>query len=549
MKRKGSVLGACLGNCVHVAGVLNFLSIAANEGYETSFLGAATPIDTLVDHIKKENPDIVAISYRLTPEVAKTLIAEFEKKARQEPWKGKIRFVFGGTEPVAQVAKDSGLFDAVFSPSTQHSEVIAYLRHQQPTSSKEEFPQDILARIQYNKPYPVLRHHYGRPSLEETVAGIKQIAEAKVLDVVSLGPDQNAQQFFFHPEEMDNAQSGAGGVPIRTARDLEKLYQSTRSGNYPLMRCYSGTDDLVRMADLLQVVIHNAWAAIPLCWYNLLDGRSQRVLEESIKENLLAIAWHAERNIPVEINEPHHWGLRQAHDAISIATAYLAAYNAKKQCVRNYISQYMLNTPPGTSHLMDSAKMAAQIELVESLHDDNFTSYRQFRAGLFSFPDNPDKAKGQLGASTYVAMAFKPDIYHVVGYSEGHHAAMASEVIESCHIARQVIEVSLHGTPDVLMDPRVEQRKQELLSEAKIILHAFEEIAPTAAEDPLADPTTIAEAIRMGILDAPHLSCNPIAKGTLVTKEINGAYYAFDPRSNKVIPEEVRIRNILTAGK
>ena len=40
------------------------------------------------------------------------------------------------------------------------------------------------------------RHHFGLPSMEETIEGIKEIAEAKVLDIISLGPDQNAQEVF-----------------------------------------------------------------------------------------------------------------------------------------------------------------------------------------------------------------------------------------------------------------------------------------------------------------------------------------------------------------
>ena len=547
--KKRKILGACLGTCVHVAGIMNFLNLAEDEGYETHFLGTAIPVDKLVEHIRKKNPEIVALSYRLTPRVAKKLITSLEESIGKENLGKEISFVFGGTEPVVKIAKESGFFDALFSPGSPTSEVIAYLRGQRPSSTKERLPQDIISRIKYRQPYPLLRHHYGRPSLEETVQGIRDIAEAEVLDVVSLGPDQNAQQFFFHPKEMDPAQSGAGGVTIRTASDLEKLYQSTRCGNYPLMRCYSGTNDLLQMAGLLQKTIHNAWAAIPLCWYNVLDGRSERGLEESITENLDAVTWHAEREIPVEMNESHHWGLREAHDAVSIAAAYLAAYNAKKRGVKNYFSQYMLNTPPRTSHLMDLAKMLAQIDLIESLHDDQFRSYRQFRAGLFSFPHNPEEAKGQLSASTYLAMTLEPDIYHVVGYSEGHHAAMAPEVIESCAIARQVIEVCLQGIPDPTLDPRVQERREELVAEARVILEAFPQISSSQVDDPLADITTLVKGIKMGILDAPHLAGNPHARGALVTKEIEGAYYAYDPLSDRVIPEEERIGAILSGMK
>ena len=61
----------------------------------------------------------------------------------------------------------------------------------------------------------MLRHHFGLPDLEKTVEGVKEISQSKVLDVISLGPDQNAQQFFFSPERMKAEFDGAGGVPIR----------------------------------------------------------------------------------------------------------------------------------------------------------------------------------------------------------------------------------------------------------------------------------------------------------------------------------------------
>lgn len=544
MKKTKKILGACLGNCVHVAGIISFLKLAQAEGYSTHFIGTAVPVDVLIEHIKKEKPTVVAISYRLTPEVAQNLLKDLKKKVEQQNLRRETRFILGGTKPVADVAKALDLFDAVFSPESQIDDIIYYLRQQEHLAIQEKPPQDVISRIKYKHPYPILRHHYGRPSLEETIQGIRDVAQAEVLDVLSLGPDQNAQQFFFHPEKMDSSQSGAGGVPIRTRSDLKQLYQSTRCGNYPLMRCYSGTNDLLKMGALLLETIHNAWATIPLCWYNVLDGRSERGLDESISGNLDAVAWHAQKNVPVEINESHHWSLRDTHDTVAIASAYLAAYNAKKRGVKNYISQYMLNTPPGTVHVMDIAKMLAQIELVESLHDSEFTSYRQFRAGLFSFPGDQGKAKGQLGASTYLAMALKPHIIHVVGYCEGNHAALASEVIESCNIAQQVIDVCVKGMSDMTLDPRIGQRKEELLDEAKTLINAFYDIASSRVDDPLSDPATITRAIRVGILDAPHLAGNPHAKGELMTKEIGGAYYAIDPVSNQVLTEKERIGKI-----
>ena len=95
--------------------------------------------------------------------------------------------------------------------------------------------------------------------------------------------------------------------------------------------------------------INNAWCAVPLYWYSILDKRSSRSLKEAVRENQQVMKWHGERSIPLEVNESHHWSLRDAHDTIGVASAYLAAYNAKKMGIKDYIAQYMFNVPPSIS--------------------------------------------------------------------------------------------------------------------------------------------------------------------------------------------------------
>ena len=117
------------------------------------------------------------------------------------------------------------------------------------------------------------------------------------------------------------------------------------------------------MAELLLNTIKNAWCAVPLTWYNRLDGRSSRDLASSIVENQNLMKWHGERDVPVEVNESHHWSLRDAHDTVAVVMAYLAAYNAKKMGVKTYIAQYMFNTPNATTARMNMAKMFAKKKL------------------------------------------------------------------------------------------------------------------------------------------------------------------------------------------
>jgi hypothetical protein len=281
--------------------------------------------------------------------------------------------------------------------------------------------------------------------------------------------------------------------------------------------------------------IHNAWGAIPLFWYSALDGRSQRSLPDAILENQSAIQWYARMQIPVEINESHQWSLRYAHDALAVAVAFLAARNAKSLGVRHYVAQYMFNTPPGTSPAMDLAKMLAKKELIESLADGHFTVFTQVRAGLAHFSPDSSIAKGQLGASGLLSMALQPHILHVVGFSEGDHAATPQEVIESCKIVRGMLRNSLKDFPDLTLDRRVRKRKKELLSESRILLDAIGR---------LNDPATLLYAVETGILDAPHLKGRPPARGEVVTAIVDGTCNAINPRTGRAIREPARLKEL-----
>jgi len=535
------MIAASIGNCVHVAGIMSFLMLAEKEGYDTRFLGAAVSIDELLSAVKSEEPEYVGVSYRLTAEPLREILKELGEKIKQEKLQG-LKWVFGGTEPTAKVAEESGLFHRVFDGTEDVDDVIGFLKGRR-LSEAEFYARDLISRIRSKYPYPILRHHLGLPTLEDTVASIERIAESKVLDVISVAPDQNAQEHFFEQDRMDRRMDGAGGVPVRSKDDFNALYEAAQRGNFPLLRCYSGTNDLIPFAELLRDTIKNAWCAVPLCWYNVLDKRGPRPVEQAIRENQQVMKWHGERSIPVEVNESHHWSLRDAHDTIGVASAYLAAYNAKKMGVKDYIAQYMFNVPPSMAPKMDLAKMLAKIELIESLQDESFKVYRQARAGLASFPTDLSQAKGQLASSAYLALAIKPHIYHVVGYCEAHHAATAEDIIESSRIVRGVIRNNFLGAVDITRDKEVRRRKKELIEEALVTLDAIKELNPTA-KDPLADAGTIARAIEMGILDAPHLKGNPAACGKLVTRSVDGALYAYDTEAKRILTEKERIEKI-----
>ncbi len=536
-------LGAAIGNCVHVAGVLGFLDLAEREGHETVFLGPATPLDRLIDAVRTYDPDVVGVSYRLTAESAEPLLKELREAVYANGLETK-RWLLGCTAPVRPIAERLGFFEQIFTGFSTREDVLEFLRGRSQMRPEERNPQDLMTRIVVRSPMPLLRHHFGLPSLEETIEGVAEIAESGVLDVISLGPDQNAQASFFRPDEMKAHSEGDGGVPLRDPEDLRRIYRASRRGNYPLLRCYSGTRDLLRWAELLRETINNAWCATPLMWYSVLDGRSDRPLLKAIRENQENHRWHAQHDIPVEFNEPHHWSLRSAHDTIAVAMAYISAYNAKAAGVRHYVAQYMLNTPPGTSPKMDLAKMLAKIELIEYLHDHSFTSVRQVRPGLFSYPPDLDMGKGQLASSTYTAMMLRPHIIHVVGFCEADHAATAKDVIESCKIARRVIHDCSLGVIDPLQDREVRERKDELVREARFLIRTISSLAPRDAKDPLTDPRTFVRAVRLGVLDAPHLRNNPVARGELKTRMIGGACRAIDPDTGEPMDERTRLKRL-----
>lgn len=548
MKKDLRILGASVAGCVHVAGILKFLQTAKDEGFTTSFAGSALEIDNLILKVNEFNPDILGISYRLSPESAIIAFKELIKKLQENTDKEKIILVLGTTKSVSNALDEAGIsnnFSRIFTGGESQKEVSDFLKGHKFENYRENIPpQLLLGRIKYKEPFPLLRHHYGRPDFDETVQGIKEIAESGVLDVISLGPDQNTQEFFFHPEKMKENLNGAGGVPIRSRDDLKKLRKAAKTGNFPIMRCYSGTNDIISFAQILHETIENAWCAVPLFWYNELDNRSMRKLESAIRENQEVMKWHADRGIPVEVNESHHWSLRYASDSIAVAAAYLAAYNAKKMGVKNYVAQYMFNTPPETDFSMDMAKMLAKIELIESLHDDKFNSVRETRTGLFSMTSNLFKNKGQLASSTYLQMQLKPQVVHVVAACESEYAAKPDDIIESCFIVSRVIENILEGSPKMSVEGNISERKRELINDAKEILNCIKKLdCYNRFEDPLTEPEVIGKAVRKGILDAPHLKGVPAAKGKIKTGFINGACVSVD-EEGKILSEKERLKNI-----
>ena len=236
MKQKTkTVVAGALGECVHVAGVTNFLRLAEAAGWRTVFLGPAVSVEEMIAAAQREGADLVGVSYRLTPETGERLLGEFAEAASELHEKG-VRFAFGGTPPVVERVRQIGFFERAFDGSEPPEAVLAYLKGEQAEAlSEADIPQSTVERIQWKSPYPILRHHFGLPTMEATIEGIEKIAEAQALDVISLGIDQDAQENFYHPERQDPRRKGAGGVPVRSEEDYRALVCGQPARQFPVV--------------------------------------------------------------------------------------------------------------------------------------------------------------------------------------------------------------------------------------------------------------------------------------------------------------------------
>ncbi len=375
-------------------GSLIFCGLLNRQAGARYFLVRQSPLKRYLLPHGRENAELVGVSYRLTPDSGERLLGELAEAADELREKG-VHFVFGGTPPVAERAARLGFFDAVYDGSQPAEELLAYLKGEEYLpQNPHTFPSTAIDRINWKSPYPILRHHFGLPDFEATLKGIKTISEARVLDVISLGVDQEAQENFFNPEKQNPRRRGAGGVPVRSPQDFRDLFNASRCGNYPLLRTYSGTNDFIRLAEVFTETIHNAWCAIPLFWFNQMDGRGPWDLQGSIQLHQEVMAWYGQRSIPVELNEPHHWGMRDSSDVVFLVSAYLSAYNARAFGVKDYIAQMMFNSPPGLSDQMDLAKMLAIVEMI--IHFGNFRfSYLETNPyRIVELPAQPRRSTG-----------------------------------------------------------------------------------------------------------------------------------------------------------
>ena len=334
---------------------------------------------------------------------------------------------------------------------------------------------------------PLIRAHVGPydasasriESVNEFLVWSKSLAEAGLLDILSIGSSQLSQSNF--GEDWADKPNG-GGVPINSAEEYRIIYDASRP---LLVRTYAGTKDIPRLAKMYEETINISWHALSLWWFNKLDERGPHDLYTNLKEHINTIKYIAKTGKPFEANVSHHFAFRGADDVTYIVSAYLAAKLAKKLGVKTFILQNMLNTPRLTWGIQDLAKSRALLKLVRSLEDKNFRVLLQPRAGLDYFKPDLHEARIQLAAVTALMDDIdpynnkSPELIHVVSYSEASHLATPDVINESIKITQHSLMKyrqmrKLGDVADMARNEEVDLRESELIESAKVIINGIE---------------------------------------------------------------------------
>lgn len=425
-----------------------------------------------------------------------------------------------------------------------------HLDYQSPT--KNGYPEfgtkndKLTLRIKYNQTQtnlPLTRVHVG-PYLSDREKAVKlfeewckELAQANLLDIVSIGSSQLTQSNF--NEDWTGLTNG-GGVPIQTKEEYQRIYEVSRP---LLLRTYSGTKNVPTLAKIHEESINIAWHALSFWWFNQLDGRGPNSLLKNLEEHVETLKYIAKTNKPFEPNIPHHFAFRGSDDVTYVLSAVLAARTAKKYGIHDFILQVMLNTPRYTWGIVDIAKARAILQLINPLKDSNFNIYLQPRAGLDYFAPDIDKAKIQLAQVSMLMDDIEPtkenspEIIHVVSYSEALFLANPSVINESVQITQSALNYYREykkNNPEFLnqFEQDIQLKTNELVNEVSILLNSIDNL--------ITEPYTakgLYDIFAFGYLQTPYLWANkeefPHAMH-FKTKVHNGSTVLVDKDTNRV---------------
>lgn len=414
-----------------------------------------------------------------------------------------------------------------------------------------------VARLEYAKgkhALPIIRTHSGpynpnrMEALKEYNSWCKDLAQSRLLDVLSIGSSQLTQSNF--GENWEGKPNG-GGVPVNS----EMEYRTIKENSKPmLVRTYSGTKDVPGLAKIHERALNISWHALSFWWFDELDGRGHNSLLDNLKEHFEAVRWIVTTGKPVEPNVPHHFAFRGADDITYIISGFLAAKACKKLGVRHLILQNMLNTPKYTTGVQDLAKGRTMLKLVRELEDDTFHVSLQSRAGLDYFAPDLEEAKIQLAAVTCLMDDLEPEndnspeIIHVVNYSEAVRLATPPIIKDSIRITLNALHEyriarSLGKVPNMKYDREVKDKEEALYNEAKDSILLLEKAIPN-----LYTPEGFYKVFVEGFLPVPYLmdQQRKFPKATMWHTAIKNGGIAVVDEDGKVINTVDRYRKIIS---
>ena len=610
-----------LGNDPHTQGLFRVARVAGRAGITVHALAPGASLEALARQIQAHDPAYLGLSYRQDPAVA---LREFgralaflheqgllrrsgsseprrvalaglpetmravqqtpgllpcpvttisEQSDRSAGVRQLLRFLDIRPERIEEVI--AGLADELHPPRIPEldqlaAEIVASDYQAEPALA----PPSVAARTSYirrieESELPLLRTHFGipAPGIEATVDGVRALALAGAVDEVSLGSSDLSQRYFGHPEEFERRKND-GGVPYRTFDDLVALQQASRCGNFPGVKPYAHVTEMVPFVEacLRAGMLIGAHQAVPLFWFNELDGRGETPVLDSIREHQATVAALARNGIPVEMNDPNHFSSRWGHDTVFCADYGLITAVMLQSGVRDAVLQLQFNKPRETGDFADLAKMSAALELSQAITaspqgaKSPMRLWRETRTGIDSFDPDLGKARLQLARSTLLQMMLTPHVIHLVSYCEALHIAKVDDVIDSSRLVRRAVRVFRQHAPVLLpyLDhSRVVNRRTHLLDEATILLRAIASLgaepalsggiqgqATLAALAPrLAQPEVLHRALELGYMAAPGVFCEkyPAARACTTAPVQDGAFDCVDPATGRSIGERERL--------
>ena len=604
-------LGANIGNCTHTEGLYKAARIAKMAGIETYVCKANSTNEQILNEISRFNPDFIGFSYRLSPQKGidelKKIINKLEYSGLLYKLNGDSRLIaFAGLPQTIEILKSSEqefrikiypipqvadalkqiniVFDffkishniresiindikeELFPPEIEMLNQLAdsvveddnYLKIQPLPIPSEAAKKDLIVRMS-ESPYPLLRSHFGIPSvsIKPTIDGIRNLANSRAIDEVSIGSSDLSQRYYGKPKEFKD-RINDGGVPYQNIKDLRELFLASRSGNFPSCKPYAHTTGILDFIDDCIATGHltGAHQAVPLFWFNQLDGRGATSVRESIIEHIAAVSKLAKLGIPVEMNDPNQWSSRWAHDTIVAADYAIISAVMLENGVRDIILQMQFNKPIETSDFGDIAKMKTGAYLARKMKElGGFSAniHHETRTGIEYFSTDLKHAKWQLARSTLLQMFLNPEMIHIVSYCEAVRAAEAEDIIESSKIIRKAVDVFRSNEYDLRKnenDSLITERMEFLKGEADFLLTEIAKLDKHFNKNQpitkfLSNPDTIYQSIEKGLMAAPGIMNPDFKNERLITKPMkNGFFNAVDFVGGEMLREKERLSKL-----